>query len=251
MQIRWGTHGDHPVIALYPAFPEELFWETIRAFNLAERYWTPVVLVLDESIAKSNEDIDMPEWDGKDRVESRNQPVPDHLNIYDRKTGENPPRVDFFQGYPIHIDGLEHDSRGWPTSDPEITQKMQTQRMHKVFEALDEIIHYNEYRMEDAEILMFSFGISARAGMEAVDMAREQGIRAGLFQAVTIWPFPKKALQERFQRIKKALTVELNMGQMKYEVERAAFDDVETRTLARADGVPFSPEDILEKLREF
>jgi 2-oxoglutarate ferredoxin oxidoreductase subunit alpha len=87
--------------------------------------------------------------------------------------------------------------------------------------------------------------------MEAVDMARDQGIRAGLFQAVTIWPFPKEALQERFRRIKKVLTVELNMGQMKYEVERAAYDDVDTRTLVRADGVPFSPEDILEKLREF
>jgi 2-oxoglutarate ferredoxin oxidoreductase subunit alpha len=250
MQIRWGTHGDHPVIALYPAFPEELFWETVRAFSLAERFWTPVVLVLDESIAKALEDIEIPEWDGN-QVESRKPLKPDHLNIYDRSVGENPPRVDFFQGYPIHIDGLEHDSHGWPTSDPEVTQKMQTLRLHKIYEALDEIIHFNEYQLEDAEILVFSFGISARAGMEAVDMARDQGIRAGLFQAVTIWPFPKEALQERFRRIKKVLTVELNMGQMKYEVERAAYDDVDTRTLVRADGVPFSPEDILEKLREF
>jgi 2-oxoglutarate ferredoxin oxidoreductase subunit alpha len=207
-------------------------------------------LVLDESIAKALEDIEIPEWDGN-RVESRKPLKPDHLNIYDRSIGENPPRVDFFQGYPIHIDGLEHDSHGWPTSDPEVTQKMQTLRLHKINEALDEIIHFNEYRLEDAEILVFSFGISARAGMEAVDMARDQGIRAGLFQAVTIWPFPKKALQERFRRIKKVLTVELNMGQMKYEVERAACDDVDTRTLVRADGVPFSPEDILKKLREF
>jgi 2-oxoglutarate ferredoxin oxidoreductase subunit alpha len=251
MQIRWGTHGDHPMIALYPAFPEELFCETLRAFNLAERFWTPVVLVLDESLAKAHEDIEIPEWDGEEGVESREQRIPDHLNIYDRSIGENPPRVDFFQGYPIHIDGLEHDSHGWPTSDPEITQKMQTLRMHKIFEALDEIIHFNEYRLEDAEILVFSFGISARAAREAVDMARDQGIRAGLFQSVTVWPFPKKALEERFRKIKKVLTVELNMGQMKYEVERAAPDDVDTRTLLRANGVPFSPDDILDKLRGF
>jgi 2-oxoglutarate ferredoxin oxidoreductase subunit alpha len=87
---------------------------------------------------------------------------------------------------------------------------------------------------------------------EAADsMARDLGIRAGLFQAITIWPFPKQALQERFRRIKKVLTVELSMGQMKYEIERAAFDDVDTRTLLRASGVPFSPEDILDRLREF
>jgi 2-oxoglutarate ferredoxin oxidoreductase subunit alpha len=105
--------------------------------------------------------------------------------------------------------------------------------------------------MEDAEIMVFSFGISARAGLEAVHMARDSGIKAGLFQALTIWPFPVAALRERFRRIKRVLTVELNMGQMKYEVERAAFDDVDTRTLVGASGVPFSPEDVLARLKEF
>ncbi len=250
MQIRWGTHGDHPVIALYPAFPEELYSETVRAFNLAEKFWTPVILVLDETISKTHEDIEIPSQPVAQSTSSRRRKL-DHLNIYDRSLGENPPRIDFFQGYPIHIDGLEHDEHGWPTDDPALTQKMQTLRLHKVFYARDEIIRFKEYRVEDAEILIFSFGISARASLEAVHRARRQNIKAGLFQALTIWPFPKQALQIRLQRIKKVLTVELNMGQMKYEVERAAFDDVETRNLVRASGEPFTPKEILATLKEF
>jgi len=137
MQIRWGTHGDHPIIALYPAFPEELYCETIRAFNLAEKFWNPVILILDECIAKAHEDIELPDIRLSPSETKRWHEVQD-LNIYDRKVGENPPRVDFFQGYPIHIDGLEHDSHGWPTSDPEITQHMQTLRMQKIEHYLDE-----------------------------------------------------------------------------------------------------------------
>ncbi len=250
MQIRWGTHGDHPMIALYPAFPDELYSETIRAFNLAERFWNPVVLILDECIAKAHEDIELPEIILSAEPTGRKHQIED-LNIYDRNVGENPPRVDFFQGYPIHIDGLEHDAHGWPTSDPETTQKMQTLRMQKIDHYLDEIISFKEFRLEDAEILIFSFGISARAALEAVNLARSEGIKAGLFQALTIWPFPERVLKERFGRIKKALTVELNMGQMCNEVERVSGDDIELHNLLRADGVPFSPLEILEKLREF
>lgn len=250
MQIRWGTHGDHPIIALYPAFPEELYCETIRAFNLAEKFWNPVILILDECLAKAHEDVELPDGDLVHAEAKRSREIQD-LNIYDRKLGENPPRVDFFQGYPIHIDGLEHDSHGWPTSDPEIAQHMQSLRMHKISHSEDEIIAFKEYNLEDAEILIFSFGISARAALEAVDMARAEGIKAGLFQALTIWPFPENALRERFQRIKNVLTVELNLGQMSFEVERAAGDDIVHRKLLRADGVPFSPPEVLAELRGF
>jgi 2-oxoglutarate ferredoxin oxidoreductase subunit alpha len=250
MQIRWGTHGDHPIIALYPAFPEELFSETIRAFSLAEKFWNPVILILDECLSKAHEDIALPYHDLVHPGMGRKHEVKD-LNIYERKVGENPPRVDFFQGYPIHIDGLEHDAHGWPTSDPEITQHMQTLRMQKISHCEDEIIKFKEYNLDDADILIFGLGISARSALEAVHMARAEGIRAGLFQALTVWPFPSRALQGRFKRIKKVLTVELNLGQISLEVDRAAGDDIEHKTLLRADGVPFSPQEILARLREF
>jgi 2-oxoglutarate ferredoxin oxidoreductase subunit alpha len=250
MQTRWGTHGDHPIIAVYPAFARELYCQTIRAFNLSEKFWTPVVILLDEVIAKAHEDLKIPDKENIDIYDSEPHKIED-LNIYDREIGENPPRVDFFKGYPIHIDGLEHDKHGWPTADPEIVQKMQTLRMQKIYHYLDEIIKYKEYYMEDADIMVFSFGVSARASLAAVEMARQEGIKAGLFQPLTIWPFPKLVLRERFQRIKKVLTVELNMGQIRYEMERAAFDDVDDRALLRANGVPFTPYEVLAAIKEF
>jgi len=250
MQARWGTHGDHPIIAVYPAFADEIFSETVRAFNLAEKYWNPVILLLDEVLGKAHMDVEIPEPGSYDVYWEKTHEISD-LNIYDRKLGENPPRIDFFHGYPIHIDSLEHDAHGWPSFDAKTVDKMQKLRMQKIYQNLDEIIKYKEYFLDDAEVLVFSFGISARSALAAVKTAREQGIKAGLFQALTIWPFPRAALQERFKRIKKVLTVEMNMGQMKYEVERIAPHDVEKQTLLRANGMPFSPDEVFNAIKEF
>ncbi|MEN8222329.1 MAG: 2-oxoacid:acceptor oxidoreductase subunit alpha [Acidobacteriota bacterium] len=250
MQARWGTHGDHPIIVLYPAFADEIFSETVRAFNLSEKFWNPVIILLDEVIAKAHEDIEIPAKKDLNIYKEKVNVVKD-LNIYDRNIGENPPRVDFFKGYPIHIDGLEHDSHGYPTSDPATADKMQHLRMQKIYHYQDEIIKFNEYYMDDAEMMIFSFGVSARAALCAVKKAREDGIKVGLFQPLTIWPFPKKALQERFKKIKKVLTVEMNMGQMKYEIERVSPDDVKKKTLLRANGIPFTPQEIVDSIKEF
>ena len=250
MQTRWGTHGDHPIIVLTPAFASELYSETVRAFNLSERFWNPVIVLYDEVMAKAHEDIEIPYKKDLYIYKEKIHKIKD-LDIYDREIGENPHRVDFFKGYPIHIDGLEHDKHGWPTSEPKTVQKQQTLRMQKIYHYLDDIIQYKEYYMEDAEILLFAFGVSARAALPAVEMARDMGIRAGLFQPLTLWPFPKNALRQRFSRIKKVLTVELNMGQVRYEMERVAADDVEKRALLRANGIPFTPGEILEQIKEF
>jgi 2-oxoglutarate ferredoxin oxidoreductase subunit alpha len=250
MQARWGTHGDHPIIALYPAFSDEMFSETVRAFNLAEKYWNPVILLSDEVLGKAHMDVEIPEPGSYDVYWEKTHEISD-LNIYDRKIGENPPRIDFFHGYPIHIDSLEHDAHGWPSFDAKTVDKMQNLRLQKIYQNLGEIIKYKEYFLDDAEVLVFSFGISARAALAAVKAAREQGIKAGLFQALTVWPFPAAALQERFKKTKKVLTVEMNMGQMKYEVERIAPCDVEKQALLRANGMPFAPDEVLNAIKEF
>ncbi len=250
MQARWGTHGDHPIIALYPAFSDELFSETIRAFNLSERFWTPVILLLDEVLGKAHEDIELPE-PGSYEVYCGPENKIEDLNIYDRDLGENPPRVDFFKGYPIHIDGLEHDAHGWPTTEPRIVDKMQRLRMEKIYHHLDEIIKYQEYLLDDAEILVFSYGVSARSALAAVKEARAQGIKAGLFQPLTIWPFPRKGLNKHLEKIKKVLVVEMNLGQMKYEVERVKPCDVTIKTLLRSNGIPFTPAEVIQALKEF
>lgn len=250
MQARWGTHGDHPIIAVYPAFADELYSETIRAFNLAEKFWNPVIILLDEVLAKAHEDIEIPELKTLDIYNEAPHEIKD-LNIYDREIGSNPPRVDFFKGYPIHIDGLEHDAHGWPSADPQNADHMQTLRMQKIYHHLDEIIKFKEYEMEDAEVMIFAFGVSARAALPAIQMAREKGIKAGLFQPLTIWPSPKEALKNRFKRIKKVLTVEMNLGQMKYEIERIASDDVRQKALLRANGIAFTPFEVLKAIEEF
>lgn len=250
MQTRWGTHGDHPIIAVYPAFSDEIYSETIRAFNLAEKFWTPVIVLMDEVTAKAHEDIEIPKQEDIAIYKQEDHAIED-LNIYDRDIGENPPRVDFFKGYPIHIDSLEHDKHGWPTTHPETVHKMQTLRMQKIYHYLDEIIYYKEYEMDDADVMIFSFGVSARSSLAALRILREQGIKAGLFQALTMWPFPKRELRERFKRIKKVLTVEMNMGQIKYEMERVAPCDVDDRALLRANGVPFTPAEVVNAVKEF
>ena len=249
MQARWGTHGDHPIIALTPAFSEELFFETVRAFNLAEKYWNPVILLLDEVIAKAHEDIELPQPGSYEVYWEKTREISD-LNIYDRKMGESPPRVDFFHHYPIHIDGLEHDAHGWPSFEPKTVDKMQKLRMQKIFQHLDDIIKFKEYELEDAEVMIFAYGVSARSALAAVRLARQQGLKAGLFQPLTLWPFPRAALQERMKRSKKVLTVEMNLGQMKYEVERVAPCDVATPTLLRANGMPFTPAEVLDAVKE-
>ncbi len=249
MQARWGTHGDHPAIAVYPAFSDEMFFETVRAFNLAEKYWTPVVILMDEVIAKAHEDVVIPDPGAYEVYWEAPHQIVD-LNIYDRKIGDNPPRVDFFHGYPIHIDSLEHDAHGWPSFDAKTVDKMQRLRMEKIFMHMDDIIRFKEYQLDDAEVMIYSFGVSARSSLAAVKQARAQGLKVGLFQALTVWPFPRAALQERMKRIKKVLTVEMNMGQAKYEVERVAPCDVQTHTLLRANGMPFTPAEVLDVVKE-
>ncbi|MCL2164620.1 MAG: 2-oxoacid:acceptor oxidoreductase subunit alpha [Oscillospiraceae bacterium] len=250
MQARWGPHGDFPAIAIYPALASEMFSETVRAFNLSQRFMTPVMLLMDETMAKASEDVYVPD---EDEIEVYNHvagPPGEGLNIYDREIGQTPPRVNFFEGYPINVESLEHEWRGWPTIEPEIVEKMQNLRMAKVYEHLDEIIRFNPIRLDDADVMIFAAGISARAAMEAVNSLRDQGLKVGLFQPLTIWPFPDDQLRGYFTKIKKVLTVELNMGQLKFEIERVAGPfGVDAKTLLKATGIPFTPLLIEEEVK--
>ena len=250
MQAKWGSHGDYPSITLYPAMPQQIVDETIRAFHLSQKYLTPVTLLLDETIAKAHEDVELPDPENVKVFQEVNESVV-NLNMYDREMGERPPRINFFKGFPVHVESLEHEQRGWPTNSVPVIDKMQNLRLQKILMHLDDIIKYETYQLEDAEIMIFSFGISARASMEAVDNLRKEGVKVGLFQALTIWPFPEEALCNYFKKIKKVLTVELNMGQMKYEIERIASDDIQQRSLNKATGVPFKPVEVEKAVKEF
>ncbi len=254
MQARWGTHGDHPIIVLAPAFSREMYLETIRAFNLAEQYRNPVILLIDETLAHTHEVIDIPDPSEYEIVERKLPPQGlNRLDFYEynRKEGEPPLLPNFFMGYNIHIESLSHDAMGFPTTDPATVQRLALLREAKIEKNKEKIWKNHLEKVEDAEILIFAYGSVARAALVALEKARQKGIKVGLFRPITLWPFPDRPLREIVERVKKVIVAEMNLGQMLREVERVACDDVEIRTVLKADGTPITPMEIYKKIEEF
>ncbi len=251
MQARWGTHGDHYLIVLAPTFPNELYLTTIDAFNLSEKFRTPVIILIDEVLAHSHEVVEIPD-PSEYTIVNRELPSNEkkEIKIYEREMGKPPVYPNFFSGWTIHIESLEHDEKGYPTTVPSKVEKLQLLRKRKIEDNLDEIIFWKEHMLEDAEVMVFAFGTSGRSGLEAVKMARKEGIKAGLFQPITIWPFPEKVLKEKFKKIKKVIVVEMNLGQIIYEVERISDDSVNVEGVLKMDGTPVSPLQVLSKIKE-
>ncbi len=249
MQARWGTHGDHPIIVLAPAFPTEIYMETIRAFNLAERFRNPVILLLDEILAHTYEVVEIPDPEEIELVERKLPPSGlDRLDFYtyNRKEGDPPLLPNFFQGYNFHFESLAHDEMGFPTTDPEKVAYLARLREAKIEKHKEEIWKSEEYLLEDAELVIFAYGSVARAAKEAVNRLRAEGAKIGLFRPITLWPFPEAPLKKAVGD-KKVLVAEMNLGQMVYEVERVLRRDV--ATLFKADGTPISPVEFIEKIK--
>lgn len=251
MQAMWGTHGDHPVIALCPQSVTETFELTVRAFNLAEKYRTPVILLTDEVVGHMREKIVIP--------------APEELEIYDRikpaageaykayAVGEGdivPKMAAFGEGHRYHITGLFHDESGFPSNSSKNAEKMLNRIMAKVSDNEDDIITYDEYMTEDADFLIVSYGSTARGVKNAVNTLRAQGIKAGLFRPITLWPFPVKRLEALAKQVDNILVAEMNLGQMVLEVERIAKSDAKVYHFGRANGEVLVPEEIAAKVRE-
>lgn len=247
MQARWGSHGDHPTIALAPASPEEIYHLTIQAFNLAERFRTPVVLTYDEVIGHLRERVVLP--DRVDVVDRSRPAVPAAAyRPFADGDGDIPALAPFGEGYRFHLTGLAHDERGYPTSDPSTIATM-LERMHrKVDDHLEEIVTVERFMLDDADIVLVAFGIAAWAGRDAVLAAREQGIRVGLLRLVTLWPFPDAALAEVAKSARVLLVAELNLGQVAREVARAVAGRAAVAGHFRADGRPITPGELLSRL---
>ncbi len=251
MQTRWGTHGDHPMIALTPAFPEEIFSETVRAFNLSEEFRTPVILLLDEVIGHLSSGLSLPTSDELEIVNRLRPTVPPELyNPYDTAFGDIPPMANYFEGYNFHVTGLSHDKTGFPTTNPDLVQKDQERQQRKIDANIHKIEKWEEYRMEDAEIGIFSFGTSGRAAMEAINRARNEGIKVGLLRPLTLWPFPDKAVINLLKPMKSVIVPEMNLGQIIWEVRRVLGPDKIVTGVNQVGGIPIHPRDILAAIRE-
>ncbi len=251
MQARYGTHGDFTSIAIAPCSVGDTFTETVRAFNLAERFRTPVTLLMDEVIGHSREIITIPEA-GELEVIDRIKPTvpPEEYMPYEMTpTGVNPMPA-YGEGYRYNITGLTHDPHGFPTNNPaEIKPKLDKLRF-KIENFQEEISKLRVEMMDDAEYAFVSYGSVSRTALQAAKLAREAGVKVGTIQLYTIWPFPEKELNDLLQNTRKVIVGELNMGQVIHEVQRVLPDDKEIYGIDRYDGEILTPMQLLEKLEE-
>ncbi|SCZ01402.1 2-oxoacid:acceptor oxidoreductase subunit alpha [Alkaliphilus peptidifermentans] len=252
MQAKWGTHGDHPVIALSPTSVRETFDLTVKAFNLSEKYRTPVLLMLDEIVGHMREKIEIPNLD-EIEVFDRVKPkvCDDSYRAYRVEEGQLvPPMAAFGEGFHFHVTGLMHDEYGFPSNDSEVADKLLRRIMDKIDNNVDDIVIFEEEFTEDAELLILAYGGTYRSARSAVKKARSEGLKVGLFKALTIWPFPETRVKELTNNIKKILVPELNLGQYVQEVERVVKNTADVYSLGKVNGEAITPDEILAKIRE-
>ena len=249
MQARWGTHGDHPVIVLAASTTQDCFTTTVRAFNLSEKYRIPVILLADEVVAHTREKIYLPrpeEVEVIDRIKP-NMP-PDWYIPYEDNSRGVPPMSVFGDGYRYHVTGLVHDVRGFPTERQDEITAFMGRIFRKITQHLLDIQQIEEEMTQDAEVLVIAYGCVSRSARRAVREARERGVKAGLIQLITLWPFPRQAVEPVLRRARVALVPELNMGQMSREIKRISQGATRIETLNRVDGNLITPGEILTRL---
>ena len=252
MQARWGTHGDHSIIALSPWSVREAFDLAVKSVNYAERFRTPVILLADEIVGHLRENVELP-------AENEIEIYPRRLPKKTRAEGYEPyapdedlvPNVaNFGEGYHVHVTGLIHDETGFPVGSPKVTEES-IRRMHeKISRAADEIIEVHQEFMDDAEFAVVSFGGTARTAYESVLNLRKKGLKVGFVRLITIWPFADKIIAEVAKKVRGILVAELNFGQIVGEVERAAKGNCEVKFCGKYDMTIFEPEEIEKAVEE-
>jgi 2-oxoglutarate ferredoxin oxidoreductase subunit alpha len=246
MQARWGTHGDHPIIVLAVSTTQDCFDITVKAFNFSEKYRTPVIILSDEVVAHTREKIYLPhpgEIEVLDRI-LPNTPPEWYIPYEDNPRGV-PPMGIFGDGYRYHVTGLIHDIRGFPTQRPDEIVPFMNRLFRKINQHFYDIQLIEEESTEDAEVIVIAYGSVSRSARRSVREARSRGIKAGLVQLITLWPFPRQILQPLLRRVRAVLVPELNMGQVSREVKRINQGVTRVETLNRIDGNLITPSEIL------
>ncbi|PIP38440.1 MAG: 2-oxoglutarate synthase subunit alpha [Desulfobacterales bacterium CG23_combo_of_CG06-09_8_20_14_all_51_8] len=251
MQARWGSHGDYEIIALSPSSPQEMFDLTILAFNLSEKYRVPVFIMSDEVVGHMSEKVAIPAA-SKIRMVSRIRPVGRKDKFKPYLPGKNgvSPMPAIGDGFNVHVTGLTHDEQGYPVMSVDAQKSMITRLLDKIRRNLDDIIRTESYLLSDADIVIVSYGVSARTSYTAVEEARRMGIRAGVLRLITVWPFPEKLIKDLAHRVKGFVTVEINMGQISREVERCAGSNVKSCLVGHPGGTVITPEEVIHRIKE-
>lgn len=251
MQVRWGSHGDYEIIAIAPSSPQEMFDLTIEAFNLSEIYRVPVFIMSDEVVGHMSEKVIIPPAAAVKTV-NRKKPTGRKKGYLPFHPDENgvPPMPAIGDGYNIHVTGLTHDERGYPVMSVEAQKDMVTRLVNKIRRNRDKIIRTAGYLLDDAEIIIVSYGVSARTSFTAVDEARRLGIKAGLLKLITVWPFPDEKIRKLADKARGFVTVEINLGQISREVERCAGGKAPCHLVGHTGGTVITPDEVITLLKE-
>ena len=252
LQAKNPSHGDYKSITLCAGNLEECYTEVVRAFNIADRFMQPVIVLLDETIGHMHGKAMIPTAEEvKAGIKPRKTFDGPAEEYHPYECGPTDPAVlnPMFKGYRYHYTGLHHDKDGFPTEEIETCRKLIQRLEDKVEAHKDEVESYEEFMMDDAELMIVAYGSVSLAAKEAIRHLRKDGIKAGLFRPITIWPSPAEKMKEHADKIEKVLVVELNIGQFHGEVQRAtARLDIEG--LFKVNGRPISPYEIVNKVKE-
>ncbi len=249
MQARWGSHGHYEIIAVVPWSVQECFDLTIRAFNLAERYRTPVLIMADAEVGHLTERLEIP---AEHQIETWNRKRPNkppgEFKSYEPDEDLVPPMAAAGEGYRVFFEGLTHDERGYPNTSPAMQEKLVRRLVEKIRRHRFDIYDYEERGLEDADVVVLAYGISARIAVRAVALARDRGVKVGLLRLKTVWPFPEERIQELSRTIQGFVVPEINLGQIVREVERCSVDSCGVLSVPHAGGDIHEPEAIAEAI---
>lgn len=252
MQARWGTHGDHPIIVISPSTVQETYSLIIRAFNLSEKYRTPVIFLMDEMVGHLREGIRIPNPSELEIV-NRKLPDPGDRDWLPYKADPEtlvPTIPPFGMGWRYHVTGLSHGENGIAVGAGAATDKLCTRLMEKIERNKADILQWEEYMTDDADTILVCYGGTARSAVKAVKDARAEGHRVGLFRPICIWPFPDEALKKLAKQAKNIIVVEHNYGQLLLEIQRVMGNECAVSFLGRVDGEIIMPGQIVEKIKE-
>lgn len=250
-QLRWGTHGDHSIIALTASNHQDLFETTVRAFNLAETYRTPVILAFDELLGHMRERLEVPEPGTLELVDRLRTSVPEGVDYHPYLAREDGrlPMSDFGGVHRFNVTGLYHDMWGFPSTSPEVVDDLSHHLTDKIEQRADDLAAGRKYHLEDAETVLISYGSPARSALQVVHDARTNGRRLGLLELQTLWPFPTAMVRSATKNATATVVVEMNMGQIHEQVRKSVGNPQSVFLANRLDGQFITPRDIKRVLR--
>ncbi len=248
MQAKWGSHGDYPMVAYAPGSPQEMFDFTISAFNTAEKYRTPVIVLADQTVGHMTGKISIP---GKVKITNRLKPEgevdPDNFLPYDASK-QIPPMASAGEGGRVHVTGLTHDQKGHPDIDPKTQNQMLSRIMSKIEDNREEITEYEYYKLDDADVALIGYGSMGRSAKEAVNKLRRENVDAGLLRVLTPWPFPKEVIEDLSTEVDHIVVAEMNLGQYVHPVREHSVCPVSGHTHQGGE-IP-TPEEVVKTVRK-